>query len=214
MISTPRRILPKIIILIPEVLARASVWIHRGISFTALLETESPGGESVKSAPTIYIYAAAKQHWVHLHFNLSSFPSHCCTEKHYKQLDLFVGIIVRPEGLVMVSFTCGSQHASQTSIKTGSTAANLGRFYWSHFTDEGADRDLERFNSNPEPKHRFQIPYLRCSSPPYFKIFSPNFTGCSMRCFGHCQLWILWDFENLLLHIAKSYVPLVPYRWE
>lgn len=83
----------------------------------------------MKSAPTIYIYNAAKQHWVHLHFSLSSFPSHCCTEKRYKQLDLFVGIIIRPEGLVMVSFTYGSQNASQPSVKTGSTAANLGRFY-------------------------------------------------------------------------------------
>lgn len=47
--------------------------------------------------------------------------------------------------------------------------------------------DLERCKSNPEPKNKFQIPYLRCSSPPYFKKFSLNFIGCSMRCFGLCQ---------------------------
>lgn len=41
---------------------------------------------------------------------------------------LFVGIIVRPEGLVMVSFIHGSQNASQTSIKTGSPAASQGGF--------------------------------------------------------------------------------------
>lgn len=41
---------------------------------------------------------------------------------------LFVGIIVRPEGLVMVSFIHGSQNASQTSIKTGGHAASQRGF--------------------------------------------------------------------------------------
>lgn len=40
-------------------------------------------------------------------------------------LALFVGIIVRPEGLVMVSFIHGSQNAS---VKSGSSAASQGGF--------------------------------------------------------------------------------------
>lgn len=75
-------------------------------------------------------------------------------------------------------------------------------------------RDLENFKSNPEPKHKFQIPYLRCSSPPYFKKFSLNFTGCSMRCFGHCQATYALGFWDTALAYCQKLVPLVPYCWE
>lgn len=58
---------------------------------------------------------------------------------------MVVGIIVRPEGLIMVSFTRGSKNASQISIKTGSTAANLGSFIDPILQMKEQIRDLERF---------------------------------------------------------------------
>lgn len=45
----------------------------------------------------------------------------------------------------MVSFTRGSKNASQISIKTGSTAANLGSFIDPILQMKEQIRDLERF---------------------------------------------------------------------
>ena len=65
---------------------------------------------------------------------------------------LFVGLIVRPEGFAMVSFIHGSQNASQISVKTGSPAASRGGFIDPILQMGDWIRDLERFQSNPEPK--------------------------------------------------------------
>lgn len=81
---------------------------------------EFPGGKSIKPVPTIIFKLQQSSAGYIYTFVFPYFPVIVLLKSIINKSPSFVGILVRPGALVMVSFFRGCQNATQTSIKTGS----------------------------------------------------------------------------------------------